>query len=57
MYCHLTLRLSSTHLKTRMRYLDDVEADLRQLEVRRWRAVAADRPACLVICEETLGKQ
>lgn len=36
--------------RPRMRWLEDVEADQRQLGVRRWRA--ANRPAWQVIGEE-----
>jgi hypothetical protein len=37
--------------KPRKRWLDDVEADLRKMKVKRWRRKAMDRTEWKKICE------
>jgi hypothetical protein len=51
-YCRQTRRRKKVR-KTRLRWLNDVEEDLREVGVRRWRAKAVDTNECHKILQQT----
>jgi len=46
----------SVHLRPRLRWIDDVEDDLRKLGVKRWRTKASDREEWASIIREAKAK-